>query len=66
MSGIEGARRDAYGFLTSRGLQESLRPWERPVPTSSPGRRCACGTRLSIYNPDPHCATCETERWAEH
>ena len=62
----DGMRRDVEGYLSSRGLHDARRPWEQPVRTYDRSRRCACGTRLSIYNPDPHCAACEPERWADH
>lgn len=61
-----GLRRDADGFLSTRGIPEARRPWESMPRTYTPARRCACGTRLSIYNPDNHCAACETDPWADH
>lgn len=62
----DGMRRDVNGYLSSRGFAEAKRPWEHAVRTYTPARRCACGTRLSIYNPDDHCASCETDPWADH
>jgi hypothetical protein len=62
----DGIRADSDGYLRARTLGEGVRRSDKPVRTYSPDRRCCCGTRLSIYNPDEHCARCEPERWAEH
>lgn len=62
----DGMRRDPNGYLSTRGMPDAKRPTDREVRTYATGRRCACGTLLSIYNPDEHCASCEPERWAEH
>jgi hypothetical protein len=63
MSSADGIRIDT---VSTRGWLDAKRPWESPTRTYTTGRRCACGTRLSIYNPDPHCASCEPDRWADH
>jgi hypothetical protein len=66
MIGGEGIRRDVNGYLVTRGFHDAKRPWESPTRTYTPGRRCTCGARLSIYNEDDVCAPCSNERWAEH
>lgn len=35
---------------------------KEPIPTFAAGRRCACGTILSIYNEHSECAACAPDR----
>jgi hypothetical protein len=62
----DGIRADSDGYLRARTPGEGVRRSDKPVRTYTPGRRCTCGARLSIYNEDDVCASCSNERWAEH
>jgi len=62
-----GVRSDADGYIGGRRLGEHTCGVGEAIPkTHEPGRRCACGTVLSIYNGDTVCASCSGERWASH
>jgi hypothetical protein len=61
-----GIRVDANGHIAARSLGDGRRSTDKVVRTYTTGRRCPCGVRLSIYNADDVCATCTTERWADH
>lgn len=49
--------RPTYAPITAVPLALAT-PVNKKITTYAPGRRCACGTVLSIYNPGTVCVLC--------
>ncbi len=43
-------------------LGQMPRTSDREIITAQPGRRCECGTKLSVFNLDTQCSGCENRR----